>query len=142
MTFCLFECLSLLLSQAMFLGIQDPIDKESLTDISNMGLFNHLTPRKVKNGRPGNVLVDILNMNVRQRNWLGLLFDILSTFKIGIRINRSVVTDDLRATLLDINWIVDDRNLLDRLRAGQLPCFYAELVRWIPEEEVEGITID
>ena len=136
MTFCLFECLSLLLSQAMFLGIQNPIDKESLTDISNMGLFNHLTPRKVKNGRPGNVLVSIDNMNFQQRNSLSLLFDLLSTFDIGIRIDRSILTDNIQATLLDISWVVDDRNPLDRIWAGQIPCFYAELVRWDPDNSV------
>lgn len=136
MTFCLFECLSLLLSQAMFLGIQNPIDKESLTDISNMGLFKHITPRKVKNGRPGNVLVSIENMNFQQRNSLSLLFDLLSTFDIGIRINRSILNKKLNIFLLGINRVVDDRNPFDRIWAGQIPCFYAKLVTWDPDNSV------
>ena len=95
MTFCLYECLLLLLAKAMFLGIQNPTDKESLNNLLKMGLFNHLTPRKVKNGRPGNVLVSIENMNFQQRNSLSLLFDLLSTFDIGIRINRSILNKKL-----------------------------------------------
>ena len=142
MIFNLFEYMLLLVGQANFLGVlQNPEDVKQLNDLLNMGMFEHMTPRKLKNGRPENVLVSIENMNIKQRNSLSLLFDLLSTLDIGIRINRSILKEDLRSFLLDINWVVGDRGLFDRIWAGQLPCFYAELFKWTPGT-VDEICID
>jgi hypothetical protein len=143
MKFDFYNYLLGLVGKSLFLGIlQNPKDTCQINDLFKMGLFEHLIPRKVTKGRPGNVLVAVDNMTIQQKASLGLLFDLLSKFQIGIRLARKIVSDELFIFLFDIGWLVDSRNFWERIYNKEIPCFYAKVVRTVPETVPEGVTTD
>jgi hypothetical protein len=129
MTFNLITFLTIyILQESVYKILTCPSDLSYIEYFVKIGTFEHIIPRKIKKGKPQNVLVSLEKMNIRQIESICVIFDLLSRIGIGIRIRRSIVSKKLHSFLLTIDWVVNDRNLLDRLRDGQLPCFYAELV--------------